>query len=150
MKEPMKFDKKLAVLITVSVVAVAGLLLFLINHNNLGNTKHTAEVPEPGYKQTEDELRDYKQEIQVTITADGPQPQTLRIPVNTRIAWYNQDGKAHQLAISPGTKIPDKFYNFRTIEPNNGYPFVAHQPGTFHYYDVATPTHTGVVIVSDK
>src|SRR5882757_2421905 len=103
MKEPMKLNQKLAILIAVVAVAIASCILFLVNHNqaNTNTKKPTAEAPEPGYYQTEEELRDYKQEIQVTITADGPVPQTLRIPVDTRISWHNQDSQAHELAISP-------------------------------------------------
>jgi hypothetical protein len=145
------FGKKQVLSIVVAVVVVvavaAGLLLYVGLHKN---TKHVQETPNPGYNQTEDELADHKQQVQVILTADGPQPQTLRVPVDTLIGWRNQDSKAHELAISPGTKVPDKFYNFRTLEPSGGYLFVIHQKGTFHYYDVAAPTHTGVIIVGDK
>jgi plastocyanin len=146
-----KFDKKLTILVVLSVVVIAGLLVFLVIHNNAGNnSKHAEEAPNPGYKQTEDELADHKQQVQVNITADGPQPQTLRVQPDTLIGWRNSDSKAHELAISPGTKVPDKFYNFRTLDPSGGYQFVIHQTGTFHYYDVTTPTLTGEIIVSAR
>jgi plastocyanin len=146
--DSLKTNKKLTIILAIAIVVFAGLLLLVIIHNHPGNTaKHTAETPDTGYRQTEDGLRDYKQAVTVNITADGPSPQTLRVPNDTLISWRNQDGKQHQLAIAPGTKAPDGFYDFRIINPGDAYPFVIHQAGTYYYYDVATPTLTGVIIV---
>jgi hypothetical protein len=138
----------------VGLVAIAVVVSSLLQYDDLHGRNHqvedTAETAETGYHQTEDELRDYKHQVTVLLTADGPQPQTLRIPNDTRINWQNQDDKPHTLAISPGTTIPRQFYQNRTVATAGGYPFVIHQASTFHYYDVANPTLTGTVIVTAK
>ncbi len=146
-----KSNPSLMVVFTVAIIAlVGGFLVYNRMHKSSKSnpTKtETTESPDPGYKQSETELKNYKQEVTVLLTADGPSPQTLNIPTDTKIVWQNQDSKPHQLAISPGTPTPNQFYNNRTVDPAGGYPFVIHQTGTFHYYYVDNPIVNGTIIV---
>ncbi|MDB5163978.1 MAG: Plastocyanin [Candidatus Saccharibacteria bacterium] len=144
--------KALKVIAAVLVLLIlAGGGFALLKHQQKSPTKSAQPAPaaaslESG-KQTEDQLKDFKQEVTVTITADGVTPQTLTIPNNSRINWMNKDKVAHKLVISPGAKVPPQFDDNHQIDPDGGYPFVLHQTGTFSYYIADQPTHSGTVVV---
>lgn len=122
----------------------------LVRHHDTQLEKNPAqeEMVDEGGLQNEDELNDYKYDVKVEVTAQGFSPQTLRIPVDTRINWENKDSQDHRLAISPGVVVPEQFEADHLIIAGGGYPFVIHKAGTFHYYDATNPTLTGTVIVS--
>ena len=145
----LRSKKRLAIIagVVVLVVLVTALLVMRSNHENGASSNNpTKESPENS-QQTEEELRDYKHELTVTISADGVSPQTLNVPKDTRIIWMNTDTVPHKIAITPGTTLPLQFDDNHQIEPAGGYPYVVHQPVSFHYFVVDRPTQGGEVIV---
>jgi hypothetical protein len=136
-----------AAVVAVAVVLVVVVVTLLAHHESgTGSNKPTKESPENS-QQTEEELRDYKHELTVTISADGVSPQTLNAPKDTRIIWMNTDTVPHKIAVTPGTPLPPQFDNNHQVDPAGGYPFVVHQPVSFHYYIVDRPTQGGEVFV---
>jgi plastocyanin len=144
-----KISKRLLILaIIVGVLAVLAIVAVLINNHSKTIINHALTgVNEAGYNQSEDQLNDFKQTANINVSATGASPQTLSVPLNTKIIWQNSDRISHEIAISPDEKIPFQFYNNRTIIASGGYPFVIRQTGTFHYYYVDNPSLTGEVIV---
>ncbi len=148
-KNPFIVSNKLfALSVLVGMLAFSVIIALIVTSPVIVKTVHVTNASiETGYNQTEDELNNFKHEANINVTANGPSPQTLTVPVNTKIVWHNTDIKFHIIAISPGEKIPYQFYNNRTIITSGGYPFVIRQTGTFHYYYLDDPTQTGEVIV---
>lgn len=154
---PEKQSKTTAILLIILVMIIAvvavGVLIYRSNHNKKTATSKTNQAtqatgtPEDGSKQTEAELRNFKDEATVNVTAEGPSPQTLNIAPGTKIIWQNKDSKSHQLAINPGSTVPNQFYNNRVLAAGDGYPFVINQTGTFHYHYVDNPTINGTIVV---
>lgn len=151
---PVKGDKNNKLLIIVGVlvlIILAGAVVYAATHKKKAATTNVStkqqygadEEPEEGLLQTEAELSDYKQEAEITITANGYSPQALTMPNDSKIIWHNIDKKPHTVTITPGTPVPDKLQSKFTIEAGNGHPYVIHQKGTFHYFDVDNPKLSG-------
>lgn len=137
---------KLTIIIALVVVFSLALMTAIILQSRRQRSQQSTEAPESGL-QTEDQLRDFKHEVTVVITAKGPSPQTLTISKDTRVNWENRDTIVHKLAITPGTTVPPLFDNQHQIELGGGYPYVIHQATMFHYYLVDHPNQGGEVIV---
>jgi hypothetical protein len=151
-QQPSSSATKRSIIITAAlVIVIIGAVLLIaakphIDSSSQPPAKQTKETPENS-GQTEEEQRDYKQEVTVTITADGISPQTLTIPKDTRINWMNTDTVAHKLSIAPNSTVPPQFDNNHEIDPSGGYPYVAHQPITFYYFVADRPIQSGTVVV---
>jgi plastocyanin len=140
---------KIVIVTTMAILIIAVIALAFTGHHNKSASnasKTVAEQPESG-KQTESDLRNFKHEVTVEITADGITPQALNIQTDTRINWENKDSVAHKLAITPGTTAPAQFDDGHQIVVGGGYPFVVHQTGTFHYYLTDRQTQGGTIVV---
>jgi plastocyanin len=142
-----KSRKQLFLLSVVVILLLVGVILIVTSGGSKKKTTQQAMATDPGYNQTNAQLRDYKYQAEVLITANGPLPATLNVGKDTKISWRNTDNKAHEIAIVSTEKVPPYFFNKRTIEAQGGYPWVVHQPVTFHYYVVDSPTQTGVIVV---
>jgi plastocyanin len=133
---------------TVASVSTAGIKLGNANDTTTSEAADTSgEEPEDGFYQTEAQLNDYQADATIQLTASGPSPQTMTVPVGTKVIWQNIDTANHEIAISPGQTVPPQFYNNRTIVAGDGYPYVVSQTGTFDYYFVDNPSLTGQLIV---
>src|SRR5579885_2132496 len=152
-----KSGSKLPVVIAVIVlILLAGAVGYAATHKKKVATSNITtqsgayganEQPEDNSLQTEAELADYKIEAEITITDTTLSPQDLIVPNGAKIIWHNTGAKARTFAITPGTTVPNKMLSKFTVEAGNGYPYVIHQTGTFHYYDVDNPTVTGTFTV---
>jgi len=145
-------NKKLIFIIIGLVVIVGVVLAIVLTHKSTPKpvattTSDNTETPDPGYDQTESQLDSYKQEATIQLTASGPSPQTLNVPLNTRVIFQNLDSAAHTISITPGEPVPYQFYNNRTVDVGGGYPWVATKPVTFHYYYSDDPAKSGEVVV---
>jgi plastocyanin len=142
--------QRLLIILSVLILLPVGAGVLLAVRPHLANqsqpNKSGNERPENS-GQTEEEQRDYKQEVTVTVSADGISPQTLNISKDTRINWMNTDTAPHKLVITSGTAMPPQFDNNHQIDPAGGYPYVVHQPVTFYYFVADQPSHSGTVIV---
>src|SRR5882757_4402211 len=106
-----KLSRNRLIFVLLGVLVMAALLTLgwsHMRHHTTAPNKNPEMLDESGL-QTEDELNDYKHDVEVTVTAQGFSPQTLRIPNNTRINWTNRDGKEYRIAISPGSTVPREF-----------------------------------------
>ncbi len=147
-QKPKVSNKMFIIAILVGIVAIVVIVAVVAHKPATKSTKQaTTGVNEAGYNQSEDELNNFKQTADINVSASGATPQTLTVPVDTKIIWKNSDSVSHEIAISPGENIPYQFYNNRTIIADGGYPFVIRQTGTFHYYYVDNPSYTGTVVV---
>ena len=144
-----KSKKQFFLLLGIVLLLIIGVILMIALGGNSKNkaTSQTSMNTDPGYHQTNAQLRDYKTEATIQITANGPLPSTLNVKKDTKVIWQNIDNKAHEIAIVSTEKVPPFFFNNRSIAAGGGYPWVVHQAVTFHYYIVDSPTQTGVVVV---
>src|ERR1700709_2659729 len=85
---PKKFDKlqKLSkaqqIIAVVVLILIVALAYALVKHNSTTTTNPatgSTEALEDGSKQTESELRNFKHEATVLVTADGSSPETLTV-----------------------------------------------------------------------
>ena len=132
--------------IGIALIIIIAIIMILAGGKKSTTSKIVTQN-EPGTHQTTAQLRNYKHEALIQISYNGPLPETLNAKVDSKIIWQNGDSKRHTIAIVSTEKVPPYFFNNRAIEANAGYSWVIHQPVTFHYYLVDSPTQTGVVIV---
>ena len=78
---------------------------------------------------------------EVWIVASEFKPNTLTIPVGTRVTWVNKESEEHDVtSVKPGM-----FTN--PLVPFGSYSFTFTEPGTYDYYCGAHSSMTGVIIV---
>ena len=144
-----KTKKQFYIMLGIALLLMLGVILMItLGGGSKKNTTSTSAMKnEPGSYQNLHQLRDYKHEALIQISADGPLPATLNVQKDTKVIWQNSDNKKHEIAVVSTEKVPSYFFNNRNIEANTGYSWVVHKPVTFHYYIVDNPTQTGVVIV---
>jgi plastocyanin len=144
-----KSKKQFLLLSGIALLLIIGVILMIVLGGGSKNNKASKSVMknEPGSYQNLAQLRNYKHEAVIQISSNGPLPATLNVQKDTKVIWQNGDNKAHAIAIVSTEKVPSYFFNNRNIEANAGYAWVVHQPVTFHYYIVDSPTQTGVVVV---
>jgi plastocyanin len=86
---------------------------------------------------------------QVEITADGFSPQTLSVPVGTKVTWVNKDSSPHRVASNPypdNTGLPG-LDSKTPLGPQASYSYTFTTSGSFDYHDQYQPTTNGEVIV---
>ena len=91
-----------------------------------------------------------QEEITVTITDQGYEPETLLVAPGTKVVWKNKGEVLHAVASGPhpthenhqGLESPE-------IPKGGTYSYTFAQTGTYDYHDHLNPTLNGIVIVKD-
>jgi plastocyanin len=99
---------------------------------------------EPPITQTQQE------EITVTITDQGFEPETLLVTAGTKVVWKNKGEQVHTVVSGPhpthqnhpGLESPD-------IPKGGSYSYTFTQAQTYDYHDHLNPTLNGTVIVKE-
>ena len=77
----------------------------------------------------------------VTIDNFKFAPETLTVPVGTKVTWVNKDDMAHTVASK------DKKFKSHALDTDQTFTFTFTSPGTYDYYCSVHPKMTGKVIV---
>ena len=77
----------------------------------------------------------------VTIDNFKFAPETLIVPVGTKVTWVNKDDMAHTVASK------DKQFKSHALDTDQTFTFTFTSPGTYDYYCSVHPKMTGKVIV---
>jgi len=140
--EPKKSRSKtvlivLIILATIVVLGIAGWLVYSRSVNKSKNTTAQTQV-EPNIQTAE-----------VSITAAGFNPSTVKIKKGDQVMWKNTDSKPHRIFAEPyptKSSLPD--LDSESLAPQSSYGFIFEQTGTFKYTDYNNPTkYLGTVIV---
>jgi len=113
----------LAILLAVVVVVVTGWLAW-----SAWNDRNDEETPT----------------AEISISADGFTPSTIRIKKGSDVTWTNKDGNARSV------KGDEDNLGLNTTDPlsqGSAYSFMFEQSGTFTYHDPTHPTAKGTIIV---
>ncbi len=78
---------------------------------------------------------------QVTIDNFSFTPQTLTVPVGTKVTWINKDDVPHTVTSD------DKFFASHALDTDQQFSFTFTAPGTNNYYCSVHPQMTGKIIV---
>ncbi len=89
-----------------------------------------------------------KNEVAVTLTASGFEPQTVTVKVGEKIVWTNKSGSTATVHSNPHPIHTDyKLLNLGKFEDGGTLEFTAVEKGTYHYHDHLHPNRMGTVIV---
>lgn len=80
------------------------------------------------------------------------EPQTISIPANMTVIWFNEDDSPHSVTINSSSSVPDsEKFDSDAISPKDGSFF--HQftvPGVYDYYDSLHPSLKGRINVGGE
>lgn len=89
------------------------------------------------------------QTAEVSITATGFNPATVKIKKGDQVMWKNTDTKLHRIFAEPyptKSSLPD--LDSEALQPGSSYGFIFEQAGTYKYTDYNNPTKfLGTVVV---
>jgi plastocyanin len=86
----------------------------------------------------------------IQISASGFTPSKLTIKRGTTVVWQNADATPHIVASNPypaNDSLPG--LRSKSIPTNGSYTFTPSAVGTINYHDDLTPTHNGVIVVTE-
>lgn len=88
----------------------------------------------------------------VEITAEGLNPQTVKIPIGSQVTWHNMDTEPHRIAADPYPSkdtLPD-LDSEDPLAENDNFSFIFDEAGTYTYSDFLNPSNKalqGTIIV---
>lgn len=106
-----------------------------------------ADTPRPPAGAPAPESPEPSNPYEVIITENGFDPQTITVPVGTKITWYNVDqtpNSRHWVANK------EKTIDTRTIPKGARMSWTAKEPGVYDYYCLFHRDETGTVIVVEE
>lgn len=140
--QPPKKPRNKAIWIIVAVIIVLGLVAggWLI-YSRVFNQK------KPAIQQAT--VQPDIQTAEVSITATGFNPATVKIKKGDQVMWKNTDTKVHRIFAEPyptKSSLPD--LDSEALQPGSSYGFIFEQAGTYKYTDYNNPTKfLGTVVV---
>ncbi len=78
----------------------------------------------------------------VTIAGFAFSPQSLTVPVGTKVTWTNNDGVAHTVTSDDG-----KTFDSSSISPGSTYSFTFTKAGTYTYHCSIHPNMKATIVV---
>lgn len=84
--------------------------------------------------------------VEVRISEDGIEQQTVKIKPYTAVTWVNDDSAPHKL-VSNDEKGKIQGIESDIIPPTQRYTHIFTTGGTFRYHEADTPQATGTIIV---
>ena len=135
-------------ILCLSLLTILLLSSAVINVACGGDSEETSPQPmletTPSQLESTAETESASNPYEVTITADGFSPQTLTVPVGTKVTWFNQDPTdSRRHWVTSKTKIPDT----RVIPVGAHMSFTFKEAGVYEYYCMYHRDETGTVIV---
>ncbi len=80
---------------------------------------------------------------QVTIDNFAFSPQTLTVPVGTKVTWINRDDVPHTATSS----VKPRVFDSKALDTDEKFSFVFTAPGTYPYFCAVHPHMTGEIVV---
>jgi plastocyanin len=80
---------------------------------------------------------------QVTIDNFAFDPQTLTVPVGTKVTWINRDDVPHTATSS----VKPRVFDSKALDTDDKFSFVFTAPGTYPYFCQVHPHMTGEIVV---
>lgn len=88
------------------------------------------------------------EEAKVTVTANGFEPQTLKIKAGTKVTWTNKSGTtANVSSDNHPTHLLYPFLNLGSFSDGSSVSVTFEKSGTFTYHNHLNPSQRGTVIV---
>lgn len=81
------------------------------------------------------------QKVEVSITSQGFEPETLTVHVGDRVKWINNDSQDHRLMDN------QERWESETIKPSDTFTQIFDASGTYEYSDDLHPGFSGKIIV---
>ena len=139
---PKKSKPKVWIIALILVVVVAaGVGGWLVYTQSRNNKKVTT--------QQQADVGSNFQTAEVSITATGFNPATIKIKKGDQVMWKNTDSNPHRVFAEPyptKSSLPD--LDSGSLAPGTSYGFIFEQTGTFKYTDYNNPTKfLGTIIV---
>jgi plastocyanin len=80
---------------------------------------------------------------QVTIDNFAFSPQTLTVPVGTKVTWINRDDVPHTAT----STVEPRVFDSKALDTDDKFSFVFTAPGTYPYFCAVHPHMTGEIVV---
>lgn len=142
--------KKIIIAVVVVVVLLAGSMLLLANQAKAPTTT-TQTSPEPtqaGTQKTVSTVPAQAQEVIITVTNAGFNPQTVTVKAGTRVIWVNN--ATGEVTVNAADHPTHKEYpplNLGEFGPNQSVQLVFDKAGTYKYHNHLDASQNGVVVV---
>jgi plastocyanin len=134
-------DKKVAVILAVSVVIMVGGILIYLGSNAHKNNANTGATPaQSAAASGTDEVAGKP----VTINDMSFAPQTLNVKVGEKITWTNADSVQHTVTVDEGTGPSSQ-----PLAKGDSYDYTFLKAGTYTYHCSLHPTMKGTIVVSE-
>lgn len=138
---------KILIGVAVAIVAVGG--FFILSGNKTNNTATVSVSSTPSSAPATSASPSAKMEqAKVTVTANGFEPQTLKIKVGTKVTWENKSGTTVTVNSDPHP-IHNfwPFLNLGSFADGSSVSATFDKVGVYTYHNHLNPSEKGTVIV---
>lgn len=146
-------SKGLLIGIVVAALAIAGLIVFVLNsqpETAPNSDNNQAETPTGSAERDNEVAPNPSERMTVTITSNGFEPSTLTVKKNTVITVKNESGRTAQFASNEHPSHRDNpEMNIKTLAPGESDSYTATAVGKWGFHDHFDETQTGTITVTE-
>lgn len=134
-------------IIVIAILVLGGAFFMLSNKTNNPATSIVSYTPAPTSQAATASPSAKVEEGNVTVTADGFNPQTLTIKVGTKVTWTNKSGAtANVSSDNHPTHLLYPFLNLGSFADGSSVNVTFDKAGTFTYHNHLNPSQKGTVV----